>query len=123
MKHQIIINANGKVTTYKAEYKNSILAKLIASPAGRSALAQAMAAPIRRNLDYQGIARRALVVTPLPTPALPVYDKNQTFGAQVTLPTFEIVNNPTVRLSDIKMRRFNLIDRYKNLYRRKIYIR
>jgi hypothetical protein len=123
MKHQIIINSSGKVTTYKAEYKNSILAKLIVSSAGRSALAQAMAAPIRRNLDYQGIARRTLVVEPLPTSALPVYDKNKTFGTQVTVPTFEIINNPTISLADIKMRRFNIIDRYKNLYRRKIYIR
>lgn len=88
MKHQIIINSSGKVTTYKEESKNSILSKLINYPSGRSALAQAMAAPIRRNLDYQGI-----------------------------------INNPTFRFSDIKTRRFNIIDRYKNLYRRKIYIR
>jgi hypothetical protein len=119
MKHQIIINSSGKVITYK----NNILAKLIGSSAGRSALAQAMAAPIRRNLDYQGIARRTLVVDPLPTAALPIYDKNKTFGTQVTVPTFEIINNPTIRLADVKMRRFNIIDRYKNLYRRRVYIK
>jgi hypothetical protein len=32
---------------------------------GKIALAQAMANPIRRNLDYHGIARRAIVVDPL----------------------------------------------------------
>jgi len=32
---------------------------------GKVALGQAMALPIRRNLDYQGVARRALVVDPL----------------------------------------------------------
>lgn len=38
-------------------------------------LAQSMAAPIRRRLDYQGIARKIFSVTPLPAGALPTYDK------------------------------------------------
>ena len=33
-------------------------------------------------------------------------------GKRVILPTFELFSNPTVKVSDIKSRRFNLIDRY-----------
>lgn len=32
-------------------------------------------------------------------------------GQRVFAPTFEIYKNPTIRLSDIKSRRFSLIDR------------
>ena len=87
-----------------------------------------MANPIRRNLDYQGIARRALVVDPLPQGALPVYDRDidvaavvvssngtgpesRVFGDRVTVPEFELYSNPTVRIAEVKRRRFNVIDR------------
>lgn len=33
------------------------------------------------------------------------------FAGRVILPLFEIVENPTIRISDVKQRRFNLIDR------------
>jgi hypothetical protein len=95
---------------------------------GKSALAKAMAAPIRRSLDYQGIARRALVVDPLPEGAMPTYDRDidisavitkceedaaskRVFGDRVTVPEFEIFSNPTVHIADVKRRRFNIIDR------------
>jgi len=81
-----------------------------------------------RNLDYQGIARRALVVDPLPQGALPVYDRDidvaavvvssngsgpesRVFGDRVTVPEFELYSNPTVRIAEVKRRRFNVIDR------------
>lgn len=32
-------------------------------------------------------------------------------GQRVTVPEFEIVSNPTVRIGDVKQKRFNLIDR------------
>lgn len=35
------------------------------------------------------------------------------FGDRVVVPEFEIYQNPTIRISDIKSRRFSLIDRYK----------
>lgn len=94
----------------------------------RSALAAAMANPIRVSLDYQGVGRKLLVVDPLPQGALPVYDKDvdaKAFviskrgqvpdqvieGERVMVPTFEIVSYPQVRFSQIKERRFNVIDR------------
>ena len=44
--------------------RDSLIERAVMSQEGKIALAQAMANPIRRNLDYQGIARRALVVDP-----------------------------------------------------------
>jgi len=110
------------------EKRDSLIERAIMSQEGKIALAQAMANPIRRNLDYQGIARRALVVDPLPQGALPVYDRDidvaavvvssngtgpesRVFGDRVTVPEFEIYSNPTVRIAEVKRRRFNVIDR------------
>lgn len=108
--------------------RDELISRAIMTHEGKLALAQAMANPIRRNLDYQGIARRALVVDPLPQGALPVYDRDidvaavvisaqgtgpesRVFGDRVTVPEFEVYSNPTVRIAEVKRRRFNIIDR------------
>jgi hypothetical protein len=108
--------------------KDEIIARAINTQEGKIALAQAMANPIRRNLDYQGIARRTLVVDPLPQGAMPTYDRDidvaavvissngtgpesRVFGDRVVVPEFEIYANPTVRIAEVKRRRFNVIDR------------
>ena len=111
-----------------SDRRDQLVESAIMSQQGKMALAQAMANPIRRNLDYQGIARRAVVVDPLPQGALPVYDRDidvtavvissngtgpesRIFGDRVTVPEFEIFSNPTVRIAEVKRRRFNVIDR------------
>jgi hypothetical protein len=108
--------------------RDELIAKALLSPDGKLALAQSMANPIRRNLDYQGIARRALCVDPLQQGSLPTYDRDidvsavvissngsgpesRIFGERVTVPEFEIFSNPTVRIAEVKRRRFNVIDR------------
>ena len=110
------------------EKRDELIARAILTQDGKIALAQAMANPIRRNLDYQGIARRLLVVDPLPQGANPNYDRDidvaatvissngsppesRVFGDRVTIPTFELASNPTVRISEVRRRRFNVIDR------------
>ena len=110
------------------EKRDELISRAILTNDGKVALAQAMANPIRRNLDYQGIARRALVVDPLPQGAQPVYDRDidvsavvvssngsgpesRVFGDRVTVPTFELFSNPTVRIAEVRRRRFNVIDR------------
>jgi hypothetical protein len=50
--------------------RDDLIARAILTQDGKIALAQAMANPIRRNLDYQGIARRLLVVDPLNVAAM-----------------------------------------------------
>jgi len=64
----------------------------------------------------------------VPQGALPVYDRDidvtafvvssngtapesRVFGDRVVVPEFEIVSNPTVRIAEVKRRRFNVIDR------------
>ena len=110
------------------EQKEFLIAKALETEEGRAALAQAMANPIRVSLDYQGVGRKLLVVDPLPQGALPVYDKDvdaRAFviskrgkapdqlieGDRIQVPTFEVVSYPQVRFSQVKERRFNVIDR------------
>lgn len=144
MKLTAHINSNGKLVD---EDFQGILSRYLSSSIGRQKLAAAMANPIRRNLDYQGIARRAIVVDPLPQGALPIYDRDvdvadvvssddelpvinfklkltindhgklrepvsPIFGRRVIVPTFEVFQSPTIRIDDVKQRRFNLIDRF-----------
>ena len=108
--------------------KDELISRAINTQEGKIALAQAMANPIRRNLDYQGIARRTLVVDPLPQGALPVYDRDidvaavvlssngavpesRVFAERITVPEFEVASYPTVRMHEVRRRRFNVIDR------------
>jgi hypothetical protein len=114
--------------SFTDEQRDELVKRALSSHEGKVALGQAMANPIRRNLDYQGVARRCLVVDPLPQAALPVYDRDidvaafvcsangavpesRVFGERVTVPEFEIISNPTVRIREVKVRRFNVIDR------------
>lgn len=108
--------------------RDDLIARAIQTQDGKVALAQAMANPIRRNLDYHGIARRALVVDPLPQGAQPTYDRDidvaavvissngtgpesRVFGDRIVVPEFEVFANPTIRIAEVKRRRFNVIDR------------
>lgn len=110
------------------EKRDELINRAIMTQEGKIALAQAMANPIRRNLDYHGIARRALVVDPLPQGAIPSYERDidvaavvissngtgpesRVFGERVVVPEFEVYSNPTVRIAEVKRRRFNVIDR------------
>jgi len=115
-------------TALSDDKRDELISRAIMTQDGKIALAQAMANPIRRNLDYHGIARRALVVDPLPQGAMPTYDRDidvaavvissngtgpesRVFGDRVVVPEFEIYANPTVRIAEVKRRRFNVIDR------------
>jgi hypothetical protein len=117
--------------------RDELISRAINTMDGKVALAQAMANPIRRNLDYHGIARRALVVDPLPQGAMPTYDRDidvaavvissngsgpesRVFGDRVVVPEFEIFANPTVRIAEVKRRRFNVIDRVVQKARQEI---
>ena len=48
------------------EQRDEMIKQALMTQEGKIALGQAMATPIRRNLDYQGVGRKALVVDPLP---------------------------------------------------------
>jgi len=123
--------------SFTEEQKDELVRRALMTSEGKIALGQAMANPIRRNLDYQGVGRRVLVVDPLPQGALPVYDRDidvaavvvssngsapesRVFSDRVTVPDFEIVSNPTVRIAEVKRRRFNVIDRAQQKARQEI---
>lgn len=111
-----------------AEEKEYLVSQAMDSNEGRMALASSMANPIRFELDYYAIGRKLLVVDPLPQGVDPIYDKDIKIPAYVvgkrgqspdaiqegerfTVPTFEITVYPQARYSQIKARRYNLVDR------------
>jgi hypothetical protein len=108
--------------------KEEIIAQALNTEEGRVALAQAMVEPIRRSLEYQAVGRKLLMVDELPQGALARYERDVasiayvvgrrgavpdqiTEGEEIIVPTFEIAAHPTVRLSEIKARRFYIVDR------------
>lgn len=117
-------------------YKNTVsdnereivMAQAMETEEGRVALAQAMVEPIRRALEYQAIGRKCLLVDELPQGALPRYERDPACvayvvarrggvpiahieGEEVVVPLFEIAAHPSIRLSEIKARRFYIVDR------------
>ncbi len=74
MELNLNINSHGKLV--EEDKYQGILGKYLSTAQGRQKLAQAMANPIRRNLDYRGIARRALMIQPMPAGASVIYDKD-----------------------------------------------
>lgn len=114
-----------KLTT---EQKEAVIAQALNTDEGRVALAQAMVEPIRRSLEYQAVGRKLLMVDELPQGALARYERDVAAigyvlarrgavpdqiqeGEEILVPTFEIAANPSVRLSEIKARRFYIVDR------------
>lgn len=123
---------NSEFNRYASQQRENEMEELLAtaleSEQGRIAIANAMANPIRNTLDYQSIGRKLLMVDPLPQGALPVYDKDIEASAvvvskrggvpemviegdRIMVPLFEITAYPAIRFSQVKERRFNVIDR------------
>lgn len=108
--------------------RETLVAQALETGEGRLALAQAMVEPIRRALEYQAVGRKLLMVDELPQGALARYEKDVRAtawvisrrggvpdmfvdGEEILVPTFEIATNPTVRISEVKARRFYIVDR------------
>ena len=110
------------------QQKEALIAQALDTPEGRVALAQAMVEPIRRALEYQAVGRKLLMVDELPQGAYARYEKDVRAtatvisrrgavpdmiveGEEILVPTFEIATNPTIRISEVKARRFYIVDR------------
>lgn len=119
------------------EQKQRIIARYIKTAAGRARLAQTMIAPLRRRRDYTSVGRKAFYVEQLPDGALPIYDKDPNITAyvvaeegenivavakpkRVMFPLFEIASNPEIQLTEVKQRRFDLIERSVDLAKSEI---
>ena len=130
-------------TLSRTQAQTAQLGQILKTAAGRQKLAAALGPSLRRRRDYMSIARKALMVETLPDGALPIYDKEfdetgrsfvQAFvvGEQggdvvnvanpirVTVPTFEIVSNPMIPITQIKERRFDIVSRALNLAKAEI---
>lgn len=112
--------------------KQEIISQYIRTAAGRHRLAASMIQPLRRRRDYSSVGRKAFFVESLPDGALPIYDKDPNITAyvvgeegenivavakpkRVLFPLFEIASNPEIQLTEIKQRRFDLIERSVDL--------
>jgi hypothetical protein len=112
--------------------KQQIISDHIKTAAGRQRLAASMIQPLRRRRDYASVGRKAFYVEQLPDGALPIYDKDPNITAyvvgeegenivavakpkRVLFPLFEIASNPEIQLTEIKARRFDLIERSVDL--------
>ena len=117
--------------------KQKIIADYIKTPQGRAKLAASMTQPLRTRRDYSSVGRKTFLVEQLPDGALPIYDKDPDVTAyvigeegenilaitkprRVIFPLFEIASNPEIPLTQIKERRFDLIERAQDLARAQI---
>ena len=117
--------------------KQKIISDYIKTPQGRQKLAASMTQPLRLRRDYSSVGRKTFLVEQLPDGALPIYDKDPDVTAyvvgeegenilaitkprRVIFPLFEIASNPEIPLTQIKERRFDLIERAQDLARAQI---
>lgn len=114
--------------------RQQIISNYLKTPAGRQKLAASMTQPLRTRRDYMSVGRKTFLVEQLPDGALPIYDKDPDVTAfvvgeegenilaitkprRVIFPLFEIASNPEIPLTQIKERRFDLIERAQDLAR------
>ena len=119
------------------QVKNEIISKYIKTAAGRQKLAASMIQPLRRRRDYTSVGRKAFFVEQLPDGALPIYDKDPNITAyvvgeegmnivavakpkRVLFPLFEIASNSEIQLTELKQRRFDLVERSVDLAKAEI---
>lgn len=114
------------------EHKQAVIGKYITSGEGRQKIASSMQGPLRERRDYSAVGRKTFEVELLPDGALPLYDKDievrafavseegesivgTSRGTRVMFPLFELAANPEIPLSQLKERRFDLVERSMNL--------
>jgi hypothetical protein len=119
------------------EVKQQIIGDYMKTAAGRAKLAASMVQPLRLRRDYTSVGRKTFLVEQLPDGALPIYDKDPNVTAfvigeegsnvlaiqkprRVIFPLFEIASNPEIPLTQIKERRFDLIERAQDLAKAQI---
>ena len=119
------------------ELKQQIISDYIKTADGRAKLAASMTQPLRLRRDYTSVGRKTFLVEQLPDGALPIYDKDAGVTAyvvgeegenilaiqkprRVLFPLFEIASNPVIPLTQVKERRFDLIERSQDLAKAEI---
>lgn len=125
------------MTTISNAAKQKMIGEALKTASGRQRLAVSMTQPLRTRRDYLSVGRKTFLVEQLPDGALPIYDKDPDIaafvigeegenvlsmakGRRVTFPLFEIASNPEIPLTQIKERRFDVIERSQDLARASI---
>ena len=116
------------MTDVPNEVKQRIISRYIRTAAGRAKLAASMVQPLRDRRDYRSVLRKAFYVESLPDGALPIYDKDTGVSAfvvgeegesilsvvkpkRVLIPLFEIACLAETPITQIKERRFDVVER------------
>jgi hypothetical protein len=119
-------------TAVSNAHKQRTISEFIKSPQGRAKLAASMIPALRSRRDYAAVGRKTFLTEELPDGALPIYDKDPDVSAyviseegdsiqsitqprRVIFPLLEIASLPEIPLSQIKERRFDLIERVQDL--------
>lgn len=117
--------------------KQQVISKYIQSAEGRRRLAASMIQPLRVRRDYTSVLRKAFLVEDLPDGALPIYDRDPDVTAfvigeeghnvlnyikplRVLFPLFEIASNPSIPITQLKERRYDLLERSQDLAKAEI---
>jgi hypothetical protein len=117
--------------------KQKVISEYIKTAAGRQKLAASMIQPLRTRRDYSSVVRKTFLVETLPDGANAYYDKDPDVPAymvgeegenilavikskRVQFPLFEIASNPEIPLTQVKERRFDLIERAQELAKAQI---
>lgn len=123
--------------TVTPKQRREVVSKLLNSQRGRHILASSLTQPLRLRRDYTSVGRKTFLVEQLPDGALALYDKDPDVTAfvvseegqnilalvksrRVIIPLFEIASNPEIALTQIKERRFDVIERSQELGRAEI---
>lgn len=119
--------------------KRAIISKHLATNAGRAKIAASMIQPLRNRRDYHSVLRKAFLVEDLPDGALPLYDRDPDITAfvigeegesvinyvkprRIMVPLFEIAANPQIPITQLKERRYDLIERSQDLAKSQIQV-
>lgn len=119
------------------EQKQKLIGELVKTASGRAKMAASMQQPLRSRRDYSSVGRKTFKVEQLPDGALSLYDKDPDVTAyvigeegeniiaiqkprRVHIPLFEVASNPEIPLTQIKERRFDLIERAQDLAKAQI---
>lgn len=117
--------------------RQRVLAEHLKTAAGRHRIAASLTQPLRLRRDYTSVVRKTFEVEDLPDGALPIYDKDPEVTAfvvgeegdnilamqksrRVIFPLFEAASNPEIPLSQLKERRFDLVERCQDLAKAQI---
>jgi hypothetical protein len=115
-----------------SDIRESIISQHLQTRNGRARLAASMMNSLRQRMDMESLARRIFSVQPLPAGTLPIYPRVRGQPAyvihedgqrvqsvirreRIVIPLLEIGSNPQIPLSDIRFRRYDLIERAQDL--------